>query len=121
MSTPLTRSGLYTVLEAAVSLDDFLVYAEPPDQLVRQSIVIAPRDPYQDEATFGSLTTFVSVSVLVPRTHGPAMDVIDSALTALRAIFVGLPGCRVGDTYVGLTDRIGGTEYLAAMVNLDLY
>lgn len=121
MAAPVTRAGLYAILAADESLADFLVYGEPPDQLVGPSIVISPRDPYQDEATFGSLTTFVAVSVLVPRTHGPAMDVIDPALAALRAIFVGMSGCRIGDTYIGIVDTVGKTEYLAAMVNLDLY
>lgn len=120
MTAPVTRSGLYTILAADASLSDYVVYAEPPDQLVGQSIVITPRDPYQDDATYGTLTTFVSVSVLVPRTRGPSMDAIDTALTALRAIFTAMPGARIGETYVGITDRIGGTEYLAAMVNLEL-
>lgn len=114
------RASLFTLLSTDESLDGFIVYAEPPETLVGQSIVIAPRDPYQDYASFGTLTTFLSVAVLVPRSHGPAMDLIDSTLAILRGIFDGLGGCEVGDTHVGLLEEVGGTEYIAAMVNVSL-
>lgn len=120
MSAPVDRAGLFAILAADESLAGWVVYAEPPDQLVGKAIVITPRDPYQSDATYGSLTTYVSVSALVPRAGGPAMDVLDSALLALRAIFSAMPGCQIGETYVGVVDVIGKTEYLAAMVNLEL-
>jgi len=116
----LDRAGLYALLEASEDLDLFTKHAEPPDQIAGPALIVAGRDPYQDYNTFGELTTYLTVSILIPRTHGPAMDLIDATLATLRAIYTGIRGCQIGSTTLGLTDRIGGVEYVAAMTQVTL-
>lgn len=115
----LDRAGVAALLDASADLADFVVYAEPPDTLSGPALVVSPRDPYQDYETFGTLTIRLAVSVLIPRTHGPAMDRIDSVLETMRGLFYKEGGIKELDTNIGLIDSVGGVEYIAAMVNLE--
>jgi len=120
MAAALTRSTLFDAMLGEAWLAGLTLYAEPPDQLAGAALVISPRDPYRDYSTFGRLSTFLTISVLLPRTHGPAMDRIDAILSDLYAFLEGLDACELGPTRLGITDTVGGIEYIAAMVDITL-
>ena len=120
MATQLTRSGVASLLDAAVTLNGWTVYDEPPEQLVGgRCIVVAPRSPYMDWETMGDLyRVFLSIHVLVIRSHGPAMDQVDAGLLAVRGVLMDIATCDIeGVSGVNLVDDIGGPQYIAATVD----
>ena len=121
VDTPETRASLAAILAADAGLAEWTVHPEPPENLARGlNLVVSPRDPYQAYSTYGHVETMVSATLLVPRAHGPAMDVIDPALIALRAALGSLRGATIGDTRTGIIDEVGGLEFVAAMVDITL-
>lgn len=115
----LDRGAITTLLRGTAALDAFVVYGEPPAQLAGQAIVVVPRDPYQDHATFGTLTWYLGVAVMVPLAGGPAMDVVDATLAALRTVLDAQAGVVITTINVGRVDPVGGVEYIAAIVNIE--
>ncbi len=122
MTAPLTRAALAAVLAADGTLTGWEHYAEPPEQLAgRACMVVAPRSPYQSWQTYSELEVHLTISLLVPRTHGPAMDSIDTGLTALRAVLVDLEGVGIGDiSSVGILEDVGAIQYIVASLDVDL-
>lgn len=118
----LSRSDLYDVLVADARLAAWHVYGESPEQLAgAAAIVIVPRPPYQAWQTYGELEWHVTIWVLVPRTHGPAMDMIDTGLAALRSVLVELEGVGVGQVgAVGILEDYGSTKYIGASLDVDM-
>lgn len=119
--TPVTRTGLATLLAALDGLAGWSIYTEPPELLARGNcLVISPRDPYIGHSTFGQDELMLGVTLLVPRAHGPALDVIDPALLAVRGLLSTIRGATIGATRTGIIDEVGGLEYVAAMTDVTL-
>lgn len=115
------RAWLATQIAADGDLSDWTVYAEPPEQLAGGAcIVIGPRSPYMAHGTYGELETYLVVHLLVPRAHGPAMDLVDDGLDAMRALCTTMPDVRIGPvSSVGILDEVGGSQYIVASLELD--
>lgn len=117
-----SRADLVTVLEAESTLDAFTIYAEPPEHLAGgASLVVAPRSPYRVRDTLGTWVTRLTVHVLVPRSQGPAMDLIDAAIDSIVAAVETLSDADLEDvSAIGIVDDVGGASYTAAVLNITL-
>lgn len=121
MATQLDRAGVAAILDAYSGLDGWTVYDEPPEQLAAGlCIVVAPRAPYQEYETLGSvLRVSLAVHVLAPRAAGPAMDQIDAGLAAVRAALEPVHDAHLGNVnQVGIIEDIGGPTYLDAVMDV---
>lgn len=117
-----TRASLAAALRADGNLAAWEVYTEPPEQLAGGScIVIAPRSPYQTWATYGAYDAHLTLSLLVPRSHGPAMDAIDTGLDSVISVLRATSGVGIGTLAdAALVDDIGGAQYVVAAIEVDL-
>lgn len=119
----MTRAGLAALLAESPALGSWEIYAEPPEQLAgRPSIVVAPRSPYQSWETFAEIRTHLTIHLLVPRAHGPAMDLLDVGLAALRELLAHVDAdLGIGDVSgVALLDELGGAQYVSASLEVDV-
>ena len=114
----LDRAAITTLLRAEEDLARSSSTGEPRNS-GGASIVVTPRDPYQDYSTFGTLTWYLGIAVLVPLGHGPAMDLIDATLVTLRDLLDAQAGVTITQTDIGRVDPVGGVEYIAAIVNIE--
>lgn len=116
---PAARAALGTAFQAEASLSGWEVYEEPPEQLAGgRCIVIAPRSPYRTMETLGTGATHLAVHVLVPRSGGPAMDVLDAGLAGVLTALLAIEEVTIGDTIeTGLLEEVGGLSYLVTTVS----
>jgi len=116
------RRWLSALLASDAMLAEWSHYSEPPEQLVAgPCVVIVPRSPYITWGTYRTGTAHMTVSLLVPRGHGPAMELLEDGIGVTRAALEAESRVEVSDTVdIDTLDDVGGAQYIVASLNVSV-